>query len=252
MSRTSFIVLLAAAAALASASCGGGPTDPDGVTTVTFRGTITSGGAPLAGVQVFLSSGESKSTVTDATGAFSFTGLSGTSFVITPSLRNNAFTPSNYELGGQSRTDLTFTAAPATYGAHLGQIAADFTAVNQAGEPVSLYSYFGKVVLFDFSAEWCGPCRAEAEKAEALYQQYKARGFEMLTILCDPGSELAWASQYGLTFPVLDDTTWNIFNVFDDEGYIPLNIILDRNMNIRYKATGYSESAIVTAIRKYL
>ena len=206
MRRTFLIVLLAAAAALASASCGGGPTDPGGVTTVTFRGTITSGATALAGVQVFLSSDESKSTVTDASGAFSFTGVSGTSFVITPSLRNNAFTPSNYELGGQSRTDLTFAAAPATYGGDLGRIAADFTAVNQAGDPVSLYSYFGKVVLFDFSAEWCGPCRAEAEKAEALYQQYKAKGFEMLTILCDPGSELAWASQYGLTFPVLDDT----------------------------------------------
>jgi len=246
------VFLLAAAMALGGLSACGGPTDPDPPGPFTFSGTIMSGGAPLAGVQVFLSRDESKSAVTDANGSFSFTDVEGSQFVVTPSLRNNAFTPSNYELGGQSRTDLTFTAAPATYGGDLGRIAADFTAVNQAGQPVSLYSYFGKVVLFDFSAEWCGPCRAEAEKAEALYQQYKAKGFEMLTILCDPGSELAWASQYGLTFPVLDDTAWNIFNIFDEQGYIPLNIILDRNMNIRYKATGYSETAIVAAIKKYL
>lgn len=250
MKKKSFVFLLAVAAALGTlAACKGGPTDPP-PPNITFRGSITSGGSALAGVQVFLSWDESRSTVTDANGAFSFTGLSGSHFIITPSLRNHAFTPSNYELGTQSRSDLTFTDQPATYGSVLDKIAADFTAVNQNGQSVSLYSYFGKVVLIDFSADWCGPCRDEAAKAEALYQTHKSKGFEIVTILIS-GSPAVWASTYGLTFFVLDDAAESLWAIYG-EGYIPLNIILDRNMTIRYKTAGYTESAIVAAIKKYL
>jgi peroxiredoxin len=252
MKTKSFIFLLAIALALGClAACkGGGSTIPEVPSNIMFRGSITSGGAGLGGVQVFLSWDASKSTVTNANGEFSFTGLSGSHFVVTPSLPNHAFSPSNYELGTQSRTDLSFLDQPAAFGSVLGALAADFSAVNQSGQTVSLYSYFGKVVLIDFSADWCGPCRDEASRAEALYQSYKSKGFECITILIS-GSPATWASTYGLTFPVLDDTSESLWSIYG-EGYIPLNIVLDRNMTIRYKEAGYSESVITTTIKKYL
>src|SRR5512139_1526491 len=96
--RTPFFLVVFTALGVLAACKGGGPTDPEPPGNLTFRGTITVGGSALAGVPVFLSSDQSKSTVTDSSGAFSFNDVSGSRFIVTPSLQNHTFTPSNYEL----------------------------------------------------------------------------------------------------------------------------------------------------------
>jgi len=139
---------------------------------------------------------------------------------------------------------------PPLYGSKVGDTAADFSAKDQSGHSVNLYKYLGKVILLDFSADWCGPCRDEASHAESLYQKYKDRGFQLIALLIS-GSPATWANTYNLTFPVLDDNSEKIWSIYG-EGAIPLNIILDRNMTIRYKEAGYNESTIANTIEKYL
>jgi peroxiredoxin len=226
-------------------------TTPSGA--LTFSGTVTQNGQKAAGITVYLSWEASQAAVTDANGGFAFENLSGSQFILTPSLFGSGFSPSNYELGTTSRTDLAFQVASPSYGSVSGRQAADFTLRNQAGAPVSLSQFHGSVILLDFSADWCGPCRAEAARLEALFDEYKDRGLVIITIMIDGGSAADWATQYGLTFPVLEDTGNGLWNIYG-EGYVPLNIVLDRNLTIRYKDgdAGFQETVIKTEIEKYL
>jgi thiol-disulfide isomerase/thioredoxin len=66
------------------------------------------------------------------------------------------------------------------------------TTVDEAGYPKLLAAHKGKVVLVDFWATWCAPCRAEMPQLAKLEQKLRARGFEMVNILFDePGKEAA-------------------------------------------------------------
>ncbi|MBI2840701.1 MAG: TlpA family protein disulfide reductase [Acidobacteria bacterium] len=154
------------------------------------------------------------------------------------------------------RTSQAKTVQLATPGTEVGQQAANFTLVDQSGHPVSLRDYAGKVILLHLSAMWCRPCQSEAEDAEELQRRYKDRGFVILGVLIedyagdppDQTDQLAWANSYSLTFPVLasgDSIAWNLY---DDEGYIPLNVIIGRDQVITYKDVGYTPDGLETEI----
>lgn len=67
----------------------------------------------------------------------------------------------------------------------VGSAAPDFTLNDVNGKPVSLASYKGKYVLIDFWASWCGPCRQENPNVVKAYNQYKAKGFDILGVSLD-------------------------------------------------------------------
>ena len=137
---------------------------------------------------------------------------------------------------------------PATL--QVGDAAPDFTAKDQNNNDVSLYDYSGSVILFNFSADWCGPCNDEAPHLETLYNEYKSRGFQVITLLIS-GNPNDWALLHNLSYPVLNDNNEIIWDDYG-EGYIPLNIIVDRNFVIRYKQAGFNESEIRAIIEQYL
>jgi len=71
----------------------------------------------------------------------------------------------------------------------IGAQAPDFTMNDTEGKPVQLSSLKGKIVLVDFWASWCGPCRQENPNVVKLYQQYHDKGFEILGVSLDRTKE---------------------------------------------------------------
>ena len=107
--------------------------------------------------------------------------------------------------------------------------------LNPYGETVSLKSIpKGKVVLVDFWASWCGPCRATNPTLVALHKKYKSQGFEILSVSEDK-AEAQW-----LNAIATDDLTWD-YHVIDKNKSIafrygvesiPFKLLIDKNGNI--------------------
>jgi thiol-disulfide isomerase/thioredoxin len=86
--------------------------------------------------------------------------------------------------------------------------AADFAAQNLQGKPVRFAAYRGKVVLLNFWATWCPPCRKEMPSMERLHRAYRERGLVVLAVSQDeaPLEDVRrFAVALGLTFPVWHD-----------------------------------------------
>ncbi|HUA39462.1 MAG TPA: TlpA disulfide reductase family protein [Candidatus Sulfopaludibacter sp.] len=79
----------------------------------------------------------------------------------------------------------------------------DFATTNIAGQPLSLESYKGKVVLIDFWATWCPPCRAELPDLLKTYAKYHDRGFEIIGVSLDDSQQklLAFTKDMNMPWP---------------------------------------------------
>jgi thiol-disulfide isomerase/thioredoxin len=68
---------------------------------------------------------------------------------------------------------------------NIGSVAADFTLNTPEGTPLALSSLRGKIILLDFWASWCGPCRKENPNVVKAYQRFKDKGFDILSVSLD-------------------------------------------------------------------
>ena len=117
-----------------------------------------------------------------------------------------------------------------------GQPAIEFTMNDTTGKPVSLSSFKGKVVLVDFWASWCGPCRAENPNVLAAYNKYSNKGFVVLGVSLDDDKAkwLAAIAKDGLTWTHVSDLTrWkNAAAKQYGVQSIPANFLIDKEGKI--------------------
>ena len=137
-----------------------------------------------------------------------------------------------------------------------GQVAPDFVLRSATGENLRLSEYRGDVVLINFWATWCGPCRQEMPLLDDLYGRYQRVGFNLLGVNIDEDSRRAMqmVQELGVNFPVLFDENKEVSKLYEVDA-MPVTILVDREGIVRHIhhgcRRGYEEKYL-TEIRSLL
>ena len=129
---------------------------------------------------------------------------------------------------------------PALAGPSAAAPAPAFTLASRAGQDVSLTQYKGNVVMINFWASWCGPCRQEMPLLESIYKKYNKMGFTLLGVNVEPDSNAAneWLKATPVSFPILYDRDSKVSKLYDVAG-MPSTVIIDRSGKLRVLHRGY-------------
>jgi len=125
-----------------------------------------------------------------------------------------------------------------------GSAAPDFTLASSSGKNLRLSEYRGRVVMINFWATWCAPCRQEMPLLNKLHEQYRKIGFELLGVNVDDQFKTAqaMAGKLGVTFPILHDRDKRVSRLYDVDA-MPLTVLIDRDGKVRYVHRGYRPGA---------
>ena len=130
--------------------------------------------------------------------------------------------------------------APSAWSVDVEQLAPDFTLEALTGPNLRLQEYRGQVVLINFWASWCGPCRQEMPVLDRLHQRYEQAGFAVLGVNVEgkrgPAEKIA--KQSNVSFPVLIDSGQRVSKEYDLEA-MPSTVVVDRDGLVRYIHRGY-------------
>jgi thiol-disulfide isomerase/thioredoxin len=118
--------------------------------------------------------------------------------------------------------------------------APQFTLDARGGSKISLTQYKGQVVMLNFWASWCGPCRQEMPLLENIYKKYNKMGFTLIGVNVEPDSKAAegFLKATPVSFPVIYDKDSTVSKAYDVSG-MPSTVIIDRKGNIRVLHRGY-------------
>jgi cytochrome c biogenesis protein CcmG/thiol:disulfide interchange protein DsbE len=139
------------------------------------------------------------------------------------------------------------TAAPAPAPV-AGAPAPDFTLSSLAGQPVKLSALKGQVVLINFWATWCGPCKEEMPAIQQAYDARKGQGFTVLAVnLNEPAGDVqGYINNLKLNFPVLLDAGDAVSTLYRVRGY-PTSFFIDRNGTVAVEHVGMMSDAQLAA-----
>jgi peroxiredoxin len=118
--------------------------------------------------------------------------------------------------------------------------APDFKLPSRSGGTGSLSQYKGQVVMINFWASWCGPCRQEFPLLDNMYKKYKSLGFTLLGVNVDKDSADAekWLAQTPVTFPILFDRKSEASNTYQVNA-MPTTVFVDRKGQVRLVHRAY-------------
>ncbi len=121
-----------------------------------------------------------------------------------------------------------------------GQPAPDFALRSLGGENLRLSEHLGEVVLINFWATWCGPCRQEMPLLDELYARYKLAGLTVLGVNIDDSAERAaeMASTLKVSYPVLFDERKDVSRSYQI-GAMPFTVLIDREGVVRHVTEGF-------------
>jgi peroxiredoxin len=120
--------------------------------------------------------------------------------------------------------------------------APDFRLKSNAGNNLRLQEQRGQVVLVNFWASWCGPCKLEMPHLNRLHDKYRASGVLLLGVNIDedPRAAQAAVAKMGVKFPVLLDSDRAVSRLYD-LGSMPATVLIDRDGRVRFLHRGYRE-----------
>jgi len=118
--------------------------------------------------------------------------------------------------------------------------APDFTLASRSGGKVELTQLRGQVVMINFWASWCGPCRQEMPLLDKMYRKYKPAGFTLVgvNVETDPKDADGYLKATPVSFPILLDTENKVSQLYNVSA-MPSTVLVDRKGVVRYVHHGY-------------
>jgi cytochrome c biogenesis protein CcmG/thiol:disulfide interchange protein DsbE len=150
---------------------------------------------------------------------------------------------------GAAKKDATLTVAPAPAKSGKVNAAPDFTLVAVDGKKHSLSDYKGQVVLLDFWATWCGPCRMEIPHFKQLHEKYKDKGLAILGVSLDQQGAAAvkpFVEKHQIPFPSLLANA-EVYQAYGKPTSIPTTFLIDRKGQVQKIYRGYQDLAVFEA-----
>jgi peroxiredoxin len=129
-------------------------------------------------------------------------------------------------------------------GINKGNRARDFTLETLDGDAVSLEDHRGSVVLINFWATWCPPCRAEIPDIQAIYDERQGDGFVVLGVNVEETRDQVepFVGEFNITYPVLLDESGRLLKMYRATG-LPMSVIVDQEGVIHARHVGYLSAA---------